>query len=453
VSAATKQSPRIHIHLGARRFGVVAGGRSISTLAVLQFWGLFLFSLPSGAQSWDLGSRLADYVPSHTNGQLRVGFEQRIRYESRGGNAFGRDPDTFAALERTRVSLTYENSLIKASAMMQDSRAPWYGSPAPNNLRDTADLQEAYFELFPKHKTGFGLLAGRYMLNYGEGRVLGSPQWGNTARTYDHARMFYATRRLRVEAMFASPVKVRTDAFNQPFLSDRYWGLYNTIKGKAFSADVYLLRHDNIGRVRVNMLGFRLTGPLGGGWKFSLEGGGQNGVNGPGEHRAAAWFSGVSRRWSIRGHNLDFSAEYKFASGSANPRDLSRSRTYDQFSPANHDKFGHDDLLGWKNLHDIRSLTTYAWTKALSINFMYNHMWLASACDSLYNSSGRSIARSATCSAGRHVGQETDLFGVYRYRHFQFGAGFGYFFPGRFLQLTTPGAASTYVYVFHTYSL
>ena len=84
---------------------------------------------------------------------------------------------------------------------------------------------------------------------------------------------------------------------------------------------------------------------------------------------------------------------------------------------------------------------------------MYNHIWLASACDSLYNSSGSSIARSAACSAGRHVGQEADLFGVYRYRHFQFGAGFGYFFPGRFLQLTTPGAAATYVYVFHTYSL
>ncbi len=215
---------------------------------VLQFCGLLLFSLPSGAQSWDLGAKLADYVPSHTGKQLRVGFEQRIRYESRGGNGFGRDPDTFAALERTRVSLTYESALIKASAMMQDSRAPWYGAPAPNNLRDTADLQEGYFELFPKKKTGFGLLAGRVMINYGEGRLIGSPQWGNTARTYDHARLSYATRRVRIEAMLASPVKVRTDAFNQPFLSDRFWGLYNTIRGRDFGGDLYLLRHDNIGR-------------------------------------------------------------------------------------------------------------------------------------------------------------------------------------------------------------
>lgn len=412
-----------------------------------------LAALSCAAQSWDIGGQLADYVPAHTRGSLRVGFEQRIRYESRGGNAFGRDPDTFAGLERTRVSLTYETSLIKASAMFQDARAPWYGSPAPNNLRDPADLQEAYVELFPKRKTGFGLLAGRYMLTYGEGRLLGSPQWGNTARTYDHARLSFATRRVRLEALLASPVKVLTDDFNRPFLSDRYWGLYSMVRGTAFGGDVYLLRHDNVGRVRVNALGFRFTGPLVNGWKFSLEGVGQNGVLGPAEHRAGAWFSGVSRRWKAGGRNLDVSAEYKFASGTANPRDTAHNGTYDQFSPANHDKFGHDDLLGWRNIHNVRSLATYALTKSLSVNFMYNHIWLASACDSLYNSAGRSIARSTTCSAGRHVGQEADVFGVYRYRHFQFGAGFGYFFPGRFLKLTTPGAAATYVYVFHTYSL
>src|SRR6476659_6155040 len=71
VSAAAKQSPTIHTHFGARRCGVVAGGRSISTFSVLQFWGLFLIPTLCGAQSWDLGSRLADYVPSHTGGQLR----------------------------------------------------------------------------------------------------------------------------------------------------------------------------------------------------------------------------------------------------------------------------------------------------------------------------------------------------------------------------------------------
>jgi hypothetical protein len=51
------------------------------------------------------------------------------------------------------------------------------------------------------------------------------------------------------------------------------------------------------------------------------------------------------------------------------------------------------------------------------------------------------------------VGQETDVFGTYKYGHFTFGAGYGHVFPGEFIQKATPGVGPTYLYVFHTYSL
>jgi hypothetical protein len=104
-------------------------------------------------------------------------------------------------------------------------------------------------------------------------------------------------------------------------------------------------------------------------------------------------------------------------------------------------------------MHNAKALATYAVTKTLAVNLMYNHIWLASPCDAAYNSAGRPIARSTTCSAGRNVGQGTDLFMTYRYKHLQFGAGGGYFFPGSFLKRTTPGAGPSYLYVFHQYSL
>jgi len=34
-----------------------------------------------------------------------------------------------------------------------------------------------------------------------------------------------------------------------------------------------------------------------------------------------------------------------------------------------------------------------------------------------------------------------------------FGAGYGHFFSGQFIQKTTPGVGPTYLYVFHSYSL
>ncbi len=433
-------------------------------------WFLFVvFVLPLSAQKWDIPAELGNAISSHTDGKLKIAFEQRVRYENRGGNSFGGDPDVFTGLARTRLALTYENSWLKVSGMLQDSRAPWYGPNAPASVRDAADLHEAYVELFPKHKTGFNMLVGRLMLNYGEGRLIGTPQWGNTSRTYDHVRLSFGSRRAHVDALLVSPVKVRTDGFNYPVLGDRVWGVYATVPEvwNKTLLDVYLLRRDQnrpggfsggsktagTDQLGVNTFGFRLAGPLSHGWTFSIEGVAQNGHVGFGDHRAAAWFSGLSRHWTVHGKSFDLSGEYKFASGSRNPQDATRSRTFDQLYAANHDKFGHEDLFGWRNIHDARSLATYAVVKSLALNVMYNNIWLASACDSLYNGSGRAIARSINCAAGTHVGQEADIFAVYRYKRLQLGAGYGYFFPGDFIRRATPGAAPSYIYVFHTYSL
>src|ERR1044072_2808920 len=88
MSTVMTHTPAIHNQRGTvRRDGVA--GLSISMLAALQL--AFLVALPLGGQTWDVGSHLADYVPSHTDGRLRIGFEQRFRYEFRGGNAFGAD--------------------------------------------------------------------------------------------------------------------------------------------------------------------------------------------------------------------------------------------------------------------------------------------------------------------------------------------------------------------------
>ena len=96
---------------------------------------------------------------------------------------------------------------------------------------------------------------------------------------------------------------------------------------------------------------------------------------------------------------------------------------------------------------------TLGLTKSFAVNFMYNSWWLASARDALYNSSGKSIAKSATGAAGRHIGQETDVFVTYKYQRLTFGAGYGRLFKGQFVRLATPGVEPTYLYLFHTYSL
>ena len=424
-----------------------------------------------GAQDWDLGARAATAISGATGQRLILTFEQRGRYEDRTGNTFGKDADMATGLVRTRLGLTYTPvPWLKLSGMVQDARAPWYGPGAPNTVRDQADWHEGYIELFPAYQRGFGMTVGRLMmLSYGEGRLIGISQWSNTSRTYDHARLYWRSPRAQVELLLVSQVKVRIGEFNRPVLGDRVWGTYNVfpdIYGHQL-LEAYVLRHDQnrpggftggstsagTDKLGVNTFGFRLTGPVAYGAKYSLEAAFQNGKVGPADLSADAWSASLSHRWTVARRALDVAAEYKYASGTANPADPTRSGTFDQLYAANHDKFGRQDLFGWRNLHNARSLTTLGLTKNLAINFMYDNYWLANRKDAIYNGSGKLIVRSPTGAPDRHVGQETDVFGTYKLGHFTFGAGYGHFFSGQFIEKATPGVGPTYLYVFHTYSL
>ena len=405
-----------------------------------------------------------------TGHKLTLIFEQRGRYEDRTGNNFGKDVDVATGLFRTRLGLTYTPvPWLKFTGVVQDCRAPWYGPGAPSTMRDEADWHEGYVELFPSSRQGFGMTAGRKMLiSYGEGRLIGISQWTNTSRTYDHARLYWRSERVRFEVLMVSQVKVRIGEFNRPELGDRLWGTYNVFNiYRSNSLEAYVLRRDQnrpggftggstqdgTDKLGINTAGFRAAGPVASGVKYSLEAALQKGKVGPADLSAGAWVATLARRWSVANHSLDVSAEYRYASGTANPADPTHSGTFDQLYAANHDKFGHEDLLGWRNIHNIRSLATLALTKNLSLNFMYDNYWLADLKDALYNGSGKAIVRSPTGTAGRHVGQETDLYGTYKHGHFTFGAGYGHFFSGQFIQKTTPGVGPTYLYVFHAYNL
>ena len=428
-----------------------------------------LASIPLRAQWWDAGAEAAAKLAEQTDGKLIVNFEFRTRAEGKTGVTFGKDPDLSYGLIRTRFGLTYKPvAWLKFSGMVQDSRAPGYGPNAPSTVRDPADLQEAYVELFPDQKTGFGFSAGRRMITYGEGRLIGIPDWTNLSRTYDHARASYRWHRAKIEMLFASPVKIQVGDFNKPLLGDRVWGTYDVLPNVwgENSIDAYVLRRDqnrpggfvggskalgtdNLG---LETYGFRAYGPVGHGVKYSIEGALQSGRVGPASQRGSAWFSNLNRTFQVANRPWMFSGEYKYASGNKNPADPTHVGTFDQLYPANHDKFGHEDLFGWRNVHNLRSLESYGITKTFALNFMYDNIWLASAKDALYNGQGKVLVQSAGGTAGRHVGQETDLFGTYKYRHWVFGAGGGYLFKGDFIQHATPGVSPTYVYLFQSYA-
>ena len=388
-------------------------------------------------------------------------FDERTRWEQKDGVNFGKSVDQQDMLSRLRIGADFTPvSWFTISAMGQDARVPFYGTGAPNTMRDTMDLQEGYIQLFARRKKGFGALFGRQMQAYGDSRLIGSPQWTNPVRTFDTGKLYYNTDNIHFEVLMVSPVKVLPDSFNVPDLGERIWGTYNTFSSvwHRASLEAYALRHsqNKIGgwtgahTLGTDSYGGRLFGPLPGQFGYSFEGIWQTGHLGLLNQRAFAWFAQGSRKNKLFGRPLDMSLEYKVASGTGHGQ--TSSSTFDQLSPANHDKFGEEDLFGWRNLRTLKSLETLNITKPFALNVMYSDEWLDSAYDSLYNSSGSAISTSKLGTAGTRVGQELDSFLTYKYGAHLFGAGFGHFFKGQFVTETTRNINPRYFYIFQEYS-
>src|SRR5579863_2878301 len=126
------------------------------------------------AQDGDPLQNLNQKVREGTHDMLGFTFEERTRWEEKDGVNFGKSVNQQDMLSRLRIGAHFDPvPCFEISAMGQDARAPFYGANAPNTLRDTMDLQEAYVEFFGHYKTGPGATFGREMLNYGESRLIG----------------------------------------------------------------------------------------------------------------------------------------------------------------------------------------------------------------------------------------------------------------------------------------
>jgi hypothetical protein len=429
--------------------------------------GWIKFCLCCAAFAWHCAAqqdplqREASRFHHASGGRLSIHLEERTRWEERYGNNFGGAKNQQDMLSRIRFSMDYQPARwFLVSGMGQDARAPWFGPNAPATLRDSIDFHEAYVNLGAKNRP-MNLSFGRRMLNYGETRVIGVPQWTNTSRTYDYGRISYSRKKINIDGLLLSPVIVRPDIFNKPEFGNRYWGAYGVFPKmwRNLSIDAYALRHSQnkiggwtgTGVLGTNSVGARFYGPLPRQFSYSIEAIAQNGHMGLLSQRAYAWFTGISRPLHIGAIPVDASAEYKVASGSH--EGATHSATFDQLTPANHDKFGHEDLFGWRNLRTFKSLETFHLTKALAFNVMYTHESLFSSSDALYSSSGSKIAGSVHGAAGRDVGQELDGFTTYSRGSHTILAGFGHFFKGSFITATTPGINPRYFYVAQQYTI
>ncbi|HEY3745451.1 MAG TPA: alginate export family protein, partial [Gemmatimonadaceae bacterium] len=344
-----------------------------------------------------------------------------------------------------------------------DSRGPWKNkTPSGAPFRDHADLRQFYLQL-GSDKSANMLRAGRLELDFGDGRLVGSLPWANTARTFDGARGMYAGSSYRLDAFATSVVKVEQDRFDRNIAGNNFYGVYGSftklVPKAAVEPFVFWRRQSGLtteagvpGTINFGTLGFRAAGKLPSNFDYDAQMALQSGSLG--DERISAWAGHWLLGYSIAsiGHTPRLFAEYNQASGDKNPTD-NRKETFDQLYPTGHDKYGLTDLVGWENMRHVRGGLGLAFGKGWTATTRYSHYWLDDAHDALYNGGGIPLARSPTGIAGTNVGGEFDIIAAGKLRPtLGFSAGVGYFVPGTFLKNTTPGKPYTYPYAMLTYA-
>jgi hypothetical protein len=426
---------------------------------------MFVCSLPMHAQDEvSFFAKPLDDVNRELPYWLRFSGEERLRMEGFENGAFKPNAGDLYLLQRVRFNMKIQPVWwVKVFVQSQDSREFFKNQvPAPP-YQSTWDLRQAYGELGDMEKGFFALRVGRQEINLGEERLVGSSNWTNTARTFDAARLTLHYKKVRLDA-FASSVVVLQDGQVGSVtpgnnIHGLYGGLQDVLPHSKIEPYFFWRLQPNVkselgptGNSDMKVTGVRWLGTLPYGFDYNTD---------------VAFERGFLRNDSINawachfvfGHTVKplawtprFWLEYNYATGDGNAKDGQRN-TFDQLYSTAHDKYGLSDQVGWKNIHHTRTGAEWKMPWKMlpkwQMSVRYSDYWLADAHDALYNTSNSVVAKSASGSAGRWVGQGLDFVNMVQISKItQLGGGVAHIFPGTFLKIATPGQSYTSPYLF-----
>ena len=417
-----------------------------------------------------------------------IGGQLRLRYESRGNMAvagragavdFGASPvdnenDFFLTREKIHLGFTPVNWLTVFGEARHSSAAGDERTPSPD--RDAIDLHQAFITLGNVKTFPLTAKIGRQELSYGDERLIGASDWGNTGRVFDAAKVRYENSDLWVDAFISHPVMVHDGYFNENNNHDYFSGIYASTKKipKQTTEAYFLARNTSPGSTKtltsstpaggasprdIYTFGVRMKSTPGdwGNWDYMGEFMGQFGhFNDPLapvkslEHRAYAVFVGGGYTWTQLAYAPRVGLEYNFGSGDGNPTDTKHG-TFENLFPTNHKFYGFMDLFSLQNIHNVRLTSSIKPVPRLTLTFDYHAFWLANTRDNLYTVAGArrggivttptQVGYGINPTYGSYVGSEIDLTATYAIKGYATAQlGYGHFFVGDYIKQSLSAA-------------
>lgn len=407
---------------------------------------------------------LTDFRPTgELNDQLpnwlQFGLDERLRLEGYSGGGFKPNASDSYLLNRFRFGMLLQPTRwFKVVAQVQDARSFLQKPPIgpPNNVR--WDLKLAYAQFGDSEKQPISVAVGRQLIDYNN-TIIGNSEWRNQARSYDGVVTNIHVDRFRAAFFAASVVNPLLNGISHHQEGNNVYGAYGWITRVLPKSSIELFALWRVapnvaveaskfktGRLDENAYGFRIRGTGIANFDYRYELVLERGWAGPNNIQAWATTAGLGYTFASLDWKPRFFTGYDYASGDKNPTDGTHG-TFDTMYPTAHDRFGITDQFGWQNIVAWRSGATIVPHRRWSITAQYVDLWLATASDAAYNSSGGVILRDTTGKSGRHLGEEFDLYAWYEInRQVHIGTGVGHLLPGEFITRAGKGASYTYPY-------
>jgi len=292
--------------------------------------------------------------------------------------------------------------------------------------RNYADLLDLFADVKIADVNGYPayLRIGRQEMNIGSQRLISSPVWANTRRTFDGVRMFREGEKFDVDFFWVSPVKPDNRKFDSHDNNQNFAGAWFTYRPeKGTFLDAYYLFLDNtnnttakVGKAEfplvlapfnVHTLGTRYCGDKNN-FLWDVEAMLQLGERGNEDTTAGAATVGGGYHFKSAPMNPTVWVYYDYASGDRSPN-ANDFNTFNQLFPFGHYYFGFMDFVGRQNIQDLNCHVYLYPTKWITFNAQWHHFRLDSANDALYNFAGTPLRISPTGTASKDVGHELDL--------------------------------------------
>jgi hypothetical protein len=416
------------------------------------------------------------------NGQTdssKIKFDLSVRYRFElwnGMNAKNYGDDNSAAIGNLNDKILYQRIItgltlkptekLALAFHMQDSRA--FGWSLRNSLYPdlfkirnagtqtpyyTMNPNEEFFEIYDAFVEYNQLLkdlsvkVGRQKIFYGDSRIFGPGEWGNTGRwTWDALKVSYKKGENFIDG-FAGGTKIHDpERMSIPFTRTEFWGggIYSHINiPKALSVEpFYSYKTEGSAdymstlRFKRNWMGIRIFNNDFYHFVFDLTAVKEFGQESDKTINAYGWFAKLGYQFQNIPAKPIISIRESYASGGK--KSDSGVRTFEPAYGAQDKFYGWMNITTWSNLDDREIVLELFPVKDMWIELKYNRFNIPVPDDV-------TLLSTMKLEPGKHhLGDEFDTFIRYQVlKHWQLTGAFGYFIPGDLSPINNKPAKSS----------